>query len=128
MDVVDDQDVAGNVGSLTAPGPNGSEIKAVLEALQSDARAEHARLFEQYGDIVRLQAGPFVTHFLFHPEAVKHVLQVKHGNYSKNTYGGRRAHAVLGDGLFLSEGERWKRQRRLTQSAFVSRDHARVAQ
>jgi cytochrome P450 len=98
----------------------------VLADLRENGPAAHQRLFERHGDVVRLQVGPFVTHFLFHPDDVKHVLQDAHRLYCKQTYGGRRARALLGDGLFNSEGERWSRQRRLTQAALVSRDHPRV--
>lgn len=109
-----------------APGPDSRAIAGVLSELRRDAPAVHLELFQRYGEVVRLQAGPFVTHFLFHPDDVKHVLQDAHRRYSKQTYGGRRAHAILGDGLFMTEGERWARQRRLIQAAFVSRDFPRL--
>ena len=104
-----------------APGPSSKEVPGVLADLRAFAPDAHRRLFQRYGDVVRLQAGPFVTHFLFHPDDVKHVVQDAQRNYSKLTYGGRRAIAILGNGLLMSEGQAWVRQRKLTQAASYSR-------
>jgi cytochrome P450 len=52
-----------------------------------------------------------------HPDAVRHVLVNNVKNYSR-----RKSYAflqeLLGDGLLTSEGEGWKKQRRLTQPVF----------
>lgn len=52
-----------------------------------------------------------------HPDAIRHVLVNNVKNYSR-----RKSYAflqeLLGDGLLTSEGEGWKKQRRLTQPIF----------
>ena len=52
-----------------------------------------------------------------HPDAIRHVLVNNVKNYSR-----RKSYAflqeLLGDGLLTSEGEGWKKQRRLTQPVF----------
>ncbi|WP_069879126.1 cytochrome P450 [Bosea sp. BIWAKO-01] len=52
--------------------------------------------------------------FVNTPELVKHVLVTRHQNYERKSPQMRRAlEALLGDGLFISDGEIWKRRRPL---------------
>jgi cytochrome P450 len=72
----------------------------------------------KYGDIVRIRVGPMEAYVVSHPEDVEDVLRGSHRNFIKNK-GTRKVLAeVLGQGLLTSEGELWRRQRRLTQPAF----------
>ncbi len=48
------------------------------------------------------------------PETVKHVMATRHDNYERKSPQMRRAlEYLLGDGLFISDGETWKRRRPL---------------
>jgi len=50
-------------------------------------------------------------------EVIRHVLQVKHKNYVKSpAY--KQLKLALGEGLVTSEGDFWRRQRRMAQPAF----------
>src|SRR5207245_4256939 len=49
-------------------------------------------------------------------------------NYGKQTRGYRNLRRVLGNGLLTSEGETWKRQRRIAQPAFHRQRIAGFAQ
>ena len=51
------------------------------------------------------------------PDAVRRVLVSNHRNYTKGV-GIERVRVLLGNGLMASEGDQWRRQRRLLQSAF----------
>lgn len=57
------------------------------------------------------------TFMLIHPEHIEYVLQINARNYQRG-----RSYRVLreaaGNGLFVSDGEFWRRQRRLAQPAF----------
>jgi cytochrome P450 len=75
-----------------------------------------AALAAEFGDVVRIP-GPFRGHILFHPDHVKHVLQDNNRNYVKGKLIAK-AKPLLGEGLFTSEGDFWRRQRRLAQPAF----------
>ncbi|MCA9689426.1 MAG: cytochrome P450, partial [Myxococcales bacterium] len=75
-------------------------------------------------DQVRWQVGPFRFIVVNHPDDVRHVLITNQRNYIKSrTY--KPLSLVLGSGLVTSEGELWKRQRRLVQPAF---HHRRLAE
>ncbi|MCA9171717.1 MAG: cytochrome P450 [Planctomycetales bacterium] len=72
---------------------------------------------QDFGDIVRLQLGPFVTHFVYHPDHVSHVLREQQSNYQRG-WQYNLLRRLFGDNLVASEGEFWRRQRRLAQPAF----------
>ncbi|MDH3709744.1 MAG: cytochrome P450 [Cyclobacteriaceae bacterium] len=74
---------------------------------------------EQYGDIYRVKAPGRnnYTYVINHPQYVKHVLHTNHRNYLKGM-GFDRVELLLGNGLIVSDGEFWKRQRQMIQPAF----------
>lgn len=82
---------------------------------------ERAR--EAHGDVALLRFGPFRYVLCNDPEDVQHVLVGNHRNYVKSrSYRGLAL--VLGKGLVTSEGDLWRRQRKLSQPAF---HHHRLA-
>ena len=73
---------------------------------------------EIYGSCYRLRL-PFNNEVfvLSHPDAVQRILRDNIANYPKgNVYDGARL--LLGDGLVTSEGETWKKNRKLCQPSF----------
>src|SRR5207244_6687823 len=80
----------------------------------------------EYGDIVRIRFVFWSTYLLFHPDHVRHVLQEKHTNYSKDLYTYRMLRPVVGNGLVTNDGANWLRQRRLIQPTFPRQRLARV--
>src|SRR6516164_7399338 len=86
--------------------------------MRRDALGFMTRDLPKYGDIVRIRVGPVEAYVVSHPEDVEYVLRGNHRNFIKNK-GTRKVLAeALGQGLLTSEGELWRRQRRLTQPAF----------
>jgi cytochrome P450 len=69
------------------------------------------------GDVVRIRFGPVVYYLLSHPNDIEYVLRSNHRNFIKDR-GTRFLSSTLGQGLVTSEGEFWRRQRRLAQPAF----------
>ncbi len=77
----------------------------------------------QYGDIVCYRPAPEPAVLINHPDYVRHVLVDNNRNYTKDTYSNRLFTKVVGEGLLTSEGERWRKQRRMMQPAF---HHTRI--
>ena len=67
---------------------------------------------------------PFMgrTSFLVsHPDGIRRVLVDNHANYGRTPAAIRILRPILGDGLFLAEGNAWKHQRRTMAPAFAPR-------
>ena len=100
-----------------APGPKGLPyLGSVLEA-RRDPIGLFARTRAELGDVVRFKFGPIHYHLVNDPDAIKHVLVDNAKAYTKSrNYVGLKV--VLGEGLLTSEGDAWRRQRKLAQPAF----------
>jgi cytochrome P450 len=74
-----------------------------------------------YGDVAQYRVAHMRMYQVNHPEGVGRLLHDNHRNYSKDvpTFGTLRL--FLGNGLFTSDGDFWRRQRRLAQPAFHRR-------
>src|SRR5258708_27017338 len=83
------------------------------------------RARERYGDVFRSRIGPSLVHFLYHPDHVRHVLYDHQKNYPRGWHY-RLLRSLLGNGLVASEGDHWRRQRRLAQPAFQDRKSTRL--
>ena len=104
--------------SSVAPGPRGHPLLGSLPDVRRDPIRLFVDSFRRYGDVVRFRFGPMVAHLISAPAGVNHVLAENHRNYGKQTRGYRNLRYVLGNGLLTSEGDLWKRQRRIAQPAF----------
>lgn len=74
----------------------------------------------ELGDFYRI---PFILRKVFvvtDLEAIRYVLQVNHKNYHKSV-AYRNLKMALGNGLVTSEGEHWRRNRRLAQPTFYKK-------
>jgi len=98
-------------------GPKGYPILGVLPMLRDDTLNFLKQVARTYGDIVPLRILMTTAYLLNHPAHVEHVLQKNYRNYRKTPMLGK-LRPVLGDGLFMSEGELWTRQRQLIQPSF----------
>ena len=70
-----------------------------------------------YGDWVRLRFPPLEGVFINHPDLIADVL-IEHNRDFIKPLTIQRFKTLLGNGLFTSEGDFWRRQRRLIQPAF----------
>ena len=74
--------------------------------------------FAQYGDIYRASIYGRETYVISAPEHVEHVLLKNWQNYPKGQ-AIKRIGLLLGNGLMVSTGDLWMRQRRMIQPAFT---------
>jgi cytochrome P450 len=106
--------------AVSAPLPPrypGHWLWGSLMEFRKDPIGVYTRGFQQQGDLVAHRMGPFRAYQVNHPELLKQVLVDKAQAYGKgNTFD--RLKPLLGNGLVVSDGELWLRQRRLAQPAF----------
>lgn len=79
-------------------------------------------IYARHGDAYRVYAPGRKSHtWVFnHPDDVRRILITNHQNYAKGV-GFDRIKILLGNGIIVSEGEFWKRQRRMMQPTFHRR-------
>ena len=77
------------------------------------------RCRDEYGDIVWMRFLYVPALFLYHPNEVEYVLVTNSKNFIKSmSLRSNFFQRLVGNGLLTSEGEEWKRARRLSQPAF----------
>ena len=100
------------------PGPKGGLVLGVMPEFNRDTLGFIERA-KDHGDVVRMRFFYLTVHFLYDPAHIEYVLSTNARNFIKSrslrTPFFRR---LVGQGLLTSEGEMWKRQRRLAQPAF----------
>src|SRR5512133_2804871 len=72
----------------------------------------------EYGDIVCYRPAPEPAFLINHPNYIRHVLVDNNKNYTKDTYSNRLFSKLVGAGLLTTEGDHWRKQRRMMQPAF----------
>ena len=100
------------------PGPRGLPVLGLTLAIRKDALGTLRRVARNYGDIVRLPVAFQDRIFINHPDYIEQVLVVQQSKFHKSELTKRITGALLGQGLLISEGDFWRRQRRLAQPAF----------
>ncbi|WP_222853757.1 cytochrome P450 [Fodinicola acaciae] len=101
--------------------PAGVETAWWWYRIARDPLGTYGKLARKYGDAVRLRYGLKQSVLLLsRPEFAEHILVANQDNYVKSfTY--RPLRTFLGSGLLTSEGEVWRRHRRLVQPVFAHR-------
>ncbi len=100
-----------------ARGPRGHLLLGSLPDFRRDQLAFFTSCASEYGDVVPVRLGPRRAILIYHPDAIEEVLVTRSRDFVKSP-GVRLLRPLLGDGLLLSEGDVWRRQRRLVQPAF----------
>jgi cytochrome P450 len=109
-----------NAARRVPPGPSRAAALRMLMAMGRDRLGMMTSAAAKYGDAARLPVGPKELYFFNHPDHAKHVLADNSTNYNKGI-GLVHARRALGDGLLTSEGELWRKQRKVIQPAFQSK-------
>src|SRR3954451_13479488 len=109
-------------------GPKGRPITGNLAEFRADRLAFFTRCAREYGDIVPLRLARYRCILLSRPDLVEQVLvQPPTAPFIKH-FGLRLYKPVLGHGLVTSEGDFWRRQRKLSAPAFQGNRLAAYAQ
>ncbi len=99
------------------PGPKGSAIWGNMPAFRRDPLNFLLHCVQEYGDWVPLRLGPRRAFFVNSPDDIEEILVAQYRHFSKGP-GLRRSKMLFGNGLLTSEGDFWRRQRKLAQPAF----------
>src|SRR5262245_27296005 len=99
------------------PGPRGKPVVGLIPELMGDMLGMFMNITREHGGIVqfKLFSKPYVL--VTNPDYVKHILQDHYRNYirGRSVETGR---VLLGNGLPLTDGDFWLRERRILQPAF----------
>ncbi|HEX8422351.1 MAG TPA: cytochrome P450 [Pyrinomonadaceae bacterium] len=100
----------------TPPGLGVLDLFRVMPEMRRDPLRFFAGLSAKFGHVVGMK-GLWTTYQITHPRDIEHVLQTNNQNYRKGRQY-QEFRSSVGNGLLISEGEFWRRQRRLAQPAF----------
>ena len=101
------------------PGPKGAPIMGVMREFNRDQLGFIERARREYGDVVWMRFLYVPALFLYHPDDVEYVLTTNPKNFIKSmSLRSNFFQRLVGNGLLTSQGEEWKRARRLSQPAF----------
>jgi cytochrome P450 len=98
-------------------GPKGGYFGGSAGAIRRDQLGFYESCARDYGDLVETRLGPYRVLLIYHPDAIEELFVARSRDFIKSR-GVRLLRPLLGNGLFLAEGESWLRQRRLLQPAF----------
>jgi cytochrome P450 len=102
--------------------PPGPAERVAIADIRADPLGFLQALVAEHGDIVRHETEEQIVITLNRPEYAHHVLRNRDRNYAKRgTPDDAMLTPLLGRGLLTSDGETWKRQRRITQPSFEKR-------
>ncbi len=105
-----------------APGPKGLPLVGSSLDFRKDALGFLSSSCKSYGGIysfyMTTPVGRLLTHVIQKPEHVQHVLKDRYQSYRKAGTYTKHMRGIIGNGLLTSEGEFWRKHRRIAQPAF----------
>src|SRR5919107_1440906 len=107
------------VAAAIPQGPRGGRLMGNMREFNSDSLGFVERCAREFGDVVPTRFLYVPALFLFHPDHVEYVLAAGSKNFIKAaSMSSPFFQRLVGNGLVTSEGDFWRRQRRLAQPAF----------
>ena len=104
--------------SRVPPGPKGLPFLGMALQVRSRPLETMTEIVRQYGGIARFLVAGQERILLNHPDLIEQVLVIQQAKFHKSDLTRRVTGRLLGQGLLISEGDFWRRQRRLAQPAF----------
>jgi cytochrome P450 len=107
------------VAAVVPAGPKGGRVMGNMREFNRDSLAFVERCAREFGDVVLTRFLYVPAYFIFNPEQIEYVLASGSKNFVKPmSLRSPFFLRLVGNGLVTSEGEFWRRQRRLAQPAF----------
>jgi len=101
------------------PGPRGEPVFGSSRKYADDPLRFVRACERAYGDLVEFELGQLPTYLLTNPRDIERVLVSDDDQFRKPSFQNDALGDLLGEGLLLSEGEIWERQRELANPAFA---------
>ncbi|MBS2019014.1 MAG: cytochrome P450 [Deltaproteobacteria bacterium] len=108
----------GSSGLRIRPVAPGLPVVGNLFSFMRDPLAFLCDTRDRHGDVVDVAIGPLKVTLVSHPDLVEDILLTRNRLWLKDRFLQTTLRPVLGDGLLSSEGDFWRKQRRLSQPAF----------
>ena len=105
--------------SRAAPRVPGRLLTGVMPEFTRDSLAFVLKVAREYGDVARARFLYVDAYFVSRPDLIERVLVAENRNFIKpRSFRTPFFSRIVGQGLLTSEGDFWRRQRRLAQPAF----------
>ena len=98
------------------PFDPGRPITGYLKEFQADKFTMQMSMLKKMGSIYKFNVGRHEIIYLAEPTYIRHILQTNYKNYVKNFFYDELK-VILGKGLVTSEGEYWRKHRKMIQPA-----------
>ena len=105
--------------SAEPPGPKGVPLIGNSGQYAKDPFEFITAVEEAYGDVAHFELGPIDTYMITNPADIERVLVTDDAKYQKPKFQDDAIGDLLGEGLLMSEGETWRKQRELAQPSFL---------
>jgi cytochrome P450 len=102
------------------PGPFAYPLLGNLLEVRRDPLRFLTNCARSYGDITRYQILRFPVYLFSHPDDIENILVTQAHNFKKGRIA-QASRSLFGNGLLLSEGTYWRRQRHLMQPALAKK-------
>ncbi|HSI08476.1 MAG: cytochrome P450 [Rariglobus sp.] len=109
------------MSNLRAPSPAALPVLGHALAFKRDPLGFLQKTARDQGPVARLRLGPLLYHLVSDPALIATVLQERADNYVRDTRSSRNIRLVTGESLLSTEGDTWRRHRRLAQPIFHHR-------
>lgn len=109
------------------PGPKNTPFLGQSMKIWADPLGYTLKMAREYGDVTLYHIRGLPVYMLTNPDDIKHVFDYNTKNYHKSKFY-EAVKPFFGNGLGLSEGEFWKRQRQISQPAFHRQRIIRMAE
>lgn len=109
------------------PGPKGVPLLGCAPAVKRDPLGFFADLAASHDGLASLKVGPDTVYVLNSPDALEHVFITNWRNYKKSSFYDKLV-PTFGQGIVVSEGDFWRKQRQLMNPAFHRESLQRIGE
>ncbi len=112
--------MSSSISGKLPPGPPSAGFLGLdfVTKFKSDPLTTAMNLKREWGDFICIKVGPLHWFMLSHPDQVKEVFVTRHREFGKTDRFKQVISSVDGNGLVVSEGDFWLKQRRTIQPIF----------